>query len=78
MPGRENEEEPLPIERIHRAYREWVVEFSKTLGCGEDWLATWFEEFTHMRMYEQGMHKNLAAWMAKRDCLAWFSDAVEH
>ena len=72
--GQPNEDEPPPILRIHRAYRGWCVELADALGCDPDWLATWFEEFTYLHMHEQGMEKNLAAFMAKRDCLAWFVD----
>jgi hypothetical protein len=64
---------PRPIDRIHRAYRGWVVEFSESFGCEVDWLAHWFEQFTFMRIVEQKMPKNLAAFMAKQDCLGFFS-----
>lgn len=62
-----------PIDRIHRAYRDWCLDFAQTFGCEPDWLANWFEQFTFMRQAEQGMHKNLAAYMAQRDCVAFFA-----
>ena len=65
--------QPPPIERIHRAYRDDVIEFAEAFGCTPNWLAAYFEEFTFMRMHEMGAHKNLAAWMAWNDCIACFS-----
>lgn len=62
----------LPIDRIHRAYREGVVEFCEAYGFDENWIATHFEQFAFMRIREQGMGKHLAAFMAWQDVQACF------
>ena len=74
MAGKE-QRNPPPIERIHRAYRECVTEFAEQWGCEVDWLANWFEQFAFLRIKEQGMHKNLAAFLAWQDCLGFFDKA---
>jgi hypothetical protein len=69
------EEKPPPIDRIHRAYRQPCIDLSDRLGWDKDIVADWFEQFTFMHMKEQGMAKNLAAFVSMRDLLAFFDKA---
>jgi hypothetical protein len=62
-----------PIERIHRAYRERCEVFAECFGYEENEIADWFEQFTFMRMKEQRMAKNLAAFCAWRDLQDFFN-----
>lgn len=75
--GKLNEPRRLPIDRIHRAYREGVVDFAESFGYDENYIATYFEEFTLMREFEQGMAKNLAAFVAWQDVQACFCKQAE-
>ena len=73
----DDDDEPPPIMRVHRAYRDNCIEFAEVLGCQVDYVAHWFEQFTLMHMREQGMHKNLAAWVAWRNLQMFFGDCEE-
>lgn len=55
------------IDRIHRAYREKCIDFATEFGYDIERIAGWFEQCAFMRVREQGMHFNLASWMAMRD-----------
>ena len=63
---------PPPTERIHKRYRKACAEFADAHGYDETEMALWFEQFTFMRMKEQHMPVNLAAWFAWRDLQAFF------
>ncbi len=70
--GHPSKPAPPPMERIHRAYREPCAEFADALGWDRESIAHWFEQFALLRMREQNMPSNLAAWMAMRDVRAFF------
>ena len=75
--GKLNEPRGMPIDRIHRAYRERCCDFAEAFGYDENYIATYFEEFALMRVFEQGMHKNLAAFVAWQDVQACFCKQAE-
>lgn len=70
--GRPNKPQPAPIDRIHRAYRDDVIEFADSYGFKRNEIAEYFEQFMLIRMFHAQWPKNLAAWMAMRDVLACF------
>ncbi len=59
-------------ERIHRAYRDRLLEMADTFGFEREYLAMWFEQFTLMRQREQSMERNLAAFCAWQDLEGFF------